>query len=284
MAGFAGDPVVDPGHGMTSDASRPFIEWRGVRHAYCSRQGRIEALQYIDACVQRNEFVSLLGPSGCGKTTLLLLSGGLMRPTEGEVLIDGCPLSEPYADMSAVFQRDLLFEWRSNLRNVLLPAEIRGLDRASARARAHELFRQTGLTGFEDKWPRELSGGMRQRVALCRALIADPHLLLMDEPFGALDALTRRQMVVDLEELFLSRRKTVLFVTHDVDEAVLLSDRVLVFSDRPARIVANITIDLPRPRGFAPDQSKFQLYLTQITRVFEELGVLRRQVGEAKVI
>ena len=147
-----------------------------------------------------------------------------------------------------------------------------------------ELFRQTGLSGFENKWPRELSGGMRQRVALCRALLADPHLLLMDEPFGALDALTRRQMVIDLENLFLRRRKTVLFVTHDVGEAVLLSDRVLVFSDRPGRIVADIAIDLPRPRGFEPDQTAFSAYVTSITRVFEELGVLRRKTGEPKEI
>jgi NitT/TauT family transport system ATP-binding protein len=268
---------------MIGAADRPFIQWRGVRHAYRTRQGRIEALQQIDERVQPNEFVSLVGPSGCGKTTLLLLSGGLMRPTEGEVLVNGQSLCEPYADMSIVFQRDLLFEWRSNLQNVLLPAEIRGADRKQAIERAHELFRQTGLTGFEDKWPRELSGGMRQRVALCRALLADPHLLLMDEPFGALDALTRRQMVLDLEELFLRRRKTVLFVTHDVAEAVLLSDRVLVFSDRPARIVANIAIDLPRPRGFEPDQTAFLAYVTRITRVFEELGVLRRQIHEPKV-
>jgi len=179
--------------------------------------------------------------------------------------------------MSIVFQRDLLFEWRSNLGNVLLPAEIRGADRRRAADRARELFRQTGLEGFEDKWPRELSGGMRQRVALCRALLPDPHLLLMDEPFGALDALTRRQMVVDLEQLFLRRRKTVLFVTHDVAEAVLLSDRVLLFSNRPARIVANIAINLVRPRGFDPDQAAFQAYVTEITRVFEELGVLQQQ-------
>ena len=268
---------------MTGAASPPFIEWRGVRHAYRTRQGEIEALQQIDDRVQPNEFVSLVGPSGCGKTTLLLLSGGLMRPTEGHVLVNGRPLNEPYADMSIVFQRDLLFEWRSNLDNVLLQAEIRGTDRKQATERARELFRQTGLTGFEDKWPRELSGGMRQRVALCRALLTDPHLLLMDEPFGALDALTRRQMVVDLEELFLRRSKTILFVTHDVAEAVLLSDRVFVFSDRPTRIVANVAIDMARPRGFQPDQTAFQGYVAKITRVFEELGVLRRQVGEPRV-
>jgi NitT/TauT family transport system ATP-binding protein len=262
---------------MTDASSAPFIEWRGIYHAYRSRQGEIAALQEIDEHVLTNEFVSLLGPSGCGKTTLLLLSGGLMRPTAGSILVNGRSLNEPYADMSIVFQRDLLFEWRSNLGNVLLPAEIRGTDRRKAGERARELFRQTGLEGFEDKWPRELSGGMRQRVALCRALLPDPHLLLMDEPFGALDALTRRQMVVDLEELFLRRRKTVLFVTHDVAEAVLLSDRVLLFSNRPARIVANIAIEMARPRGFDPDQVAFQAYVTQITRVFEELGILQQQ-------
>ena len=269
---------------MTIAPALPFLEWRGLRHAYRTRHDRIEALQQIDAQVHANEFVSLLGPSGCGKTTLLLLSGGLLQPTAGQVLLNGQPLCEPYGDMSIVFQRDLLFEWRSSLANVLLPAEIRRMDRKQATARARELFRQTGLSGFEDKWPRELSGGMRQRVALCRALLADPHLLLMDEPFGALDALTRRQMVVDLEDLFLRRRKTILFVTHDIDEAVLLSDRVLVLSDRPARIVADIAIDLPRPRGFAPNQAAFLAYVTGITREFEEMGVLRRQASEPRMM
>jgi NitT/TauT family transport system ATP-binding protein len=266
---------------VTDAGSSPSIEWRGLRHAYVTRRGRIDALQEIDARVRPNEFVSLLGPSGCGKSTLLLLSGGLARPTGGEVLVDGQPLHEPYADMSMVFQRDLLFEWRSSLDNVLLQAEIRGMDRARAAERARELFRQTGLAGFEDKWPRELSGGMRQRVALCRALLVDPHLLLMDEPFGALDALTRRQMVMDLEELFLRSRKTVVFVTHDVEEAVLLSDRVLVLSDRPGRIVADISIDLPRPRGFDPGEEAFRGYVRTIIRVFEDLGVLRRQGAPA---
>ena len=269
---------------MTIAPALPFLEWRGLRHAYRTRHDRIEALQQIDAQVHANELVSLLGPSGCGKTTLLLLSGGLLQPTAGQVLLNGQPLCEPYGDMSIVFQRDLLFEWRSSLANVLLPAEIRRMDRKQATARARELFRQTGLSGFEDKWPRELSGGMRQRVALCRALLADPHLLLMDEPFGALDALTRRQMVVDLEDLFLRRRKTILFVTHDIDEAVLLSDRVLVLSDRPARIVADIAIDLPRPRGFGPNQAAFLAYVTGITREFEEMGVLRRQASEPRMM
>jgi NitT/TauT family transport system ATP-binding protein len=269
---------------VTGAATHPFLEWRGLRHAYPTRHDRIEALQQIDAQVHPNEFVSLLGPSGCGKTTLLLLSGGLINPTAGQVLLNGQPLREPYADMSIVFQRDLLFEWRSSMGNVLLPAEIRGMDRKAAAERARELFRQTGLVGFEDKWPRELSGGMRQRVALCRALLADPHLLLMDEPFGALDALTRRQMVIDLEDLFLRRRKTILFVTHDIEEAVLLSDRVLVLSNRPARIVSDIAIELPRPRGFDPDRGAFLAYVTGITREFERLGILRRQIREPEMM
>jgi NitT/TauT family transport system ATP-binding protein len=267
---------------MTAAAIQPFIEWRGLRHGYGSGNDWVEALQQIDAQVHSSEFVSLLGPSGCGKTTLLLLSGGLMRPTAGQVLVNGEPLGGPYVDMSIVFQRDLLFEWRSSLGNVLLPAEIRGMDRRHAAERARELLRQTGLTGFENKWPRELSGGMRQRVALCRALLPNPHLLLMDEPFGALDALTRRQMVVDLEELFMRQRKTILFVTHDIHEAVLLSDRVLVLSDRPARIVADIAIDLPRPRGFDPNRAAFIAYVTGITREFEALGILRRQAHEPR--
>ena len=269
---------------MTAAAIQPFIEWRGLRHYYGGGNDQVEALQRIDAHVHSSQFVSLLGPSGCGKTTLLLLSGGLMRPTAGQVWVNGEPLAAPYADMSIVFQRDLLFEWRSSLGNVLLPAEIRRMDRRLAEARARELLQQTGLTGFENKWPRELSGGMRQRVALCRALLPNPHLLLMDEPFGALDALTRRQMVIDLEELFLRQRKTILFVTHDIDEAVLLSDRVLVLSDRPARIVADITIDLPRPRGFERDRTAFLTYVTTITRKFEALGILRRQIREPRAM
>jgi NitT/TauT family transport system ATP-binding protein len=265
-----------------TSATSPSIEWRGVRHTYSTRHGRIDALQEIEAHIRPNEFVSLLGPSGCGKSTLLLLSGGLAKPTAGQVLVNGKPLNQPYPDMSMVFQRDLLFEWRSSLDNVLLQAEIRGLDRKQATEQARELFRQTGLTGFEDKWPRELSGGMRQRVALCRALLVDPNLLLMDEPFGALDALTRRQMVVDLESLFLRSRKTVVFVTHDVEEAVMLSDRVLVLSDRPARIAADIAIDLPRPRGFEPGDAASVGYVKKIIRVFQELGVLRRQEDMVK--
>jgi NitT/TauT family transport system ATP-binding protein len=267
---------------MSARAGSPSIEWRGLRHAYATRHGTIEALQEINGHVRPNEFVSLLGPSGCGKSTLLLLTGGLAKPSAGQVLVDGEMLAHPYAGMSMVFQRDLLFEWRTSLDNVLLQAEINGMDRPQAAHRAKELFRQTGLAGFEDKWPRELSGGMRQRVALCRALLVDPHLLLMDEPFGALDALTRRQMVVDLEDLFLRSRKTVVFVTHDVEEEVLLSDRIVVLSDRPARIVAEISIDLPRPRGFEPAEAAFREYVRNIIQVLEKMGVLRRQGGLAQ--
>ncbi len=258
-----------------AEASADLIIWREVSHRYRTKRGEIEALGRISARIQRNQCVSIVGPSGCGKSTLLHLTGGLIRASGGEILLEGQRLDAPQQDMGFVFQRDLLLEWRTNLANVLLPAEVNGLDRTAARRRALELLGQTGLAGFEDRWPRELSGGMRQRVAICRALLSDPHLLLMDEPFGALDALTRRQMAVDLEQLFLKRRKTILFVTHDINEAILLGDRVIVLSQRPGEILADILIELPRPRALTTTSATFQEYARRITRLFEEIGVLR---------
>ena len=192
------------------------------------------ALQGLDLDVRRGEFVTIVGPSGCGKSTLLSLVAGLLEATAGEIRIGGTRIAEPYTDLGFVFQSDLLLDWRTVTGNVLLPCVMRGLDEKAHVDRARELLASVGLEGFEDKRPFELSGGMRQRVALCRALLLDPPMLLMDEPFGALDALTREQMQVDLQTVWHRTQKTVLFVTHSISEAVFLSDRV-IGDDAPAR-------------------------------------------------
>ena len=201
------------------------------------------------------EFVALVGPSGCGKSTLLKLVSGLIPPSGGVIRVNRQPVRGPTASIGIVFQNPLLMAWRSTLRNVLLQIEIRGLPVADYRATAQELIELVGLEGFEDAYPHQLSGGMQQRVGLCRALIHDPDLLLMDEPFGALDALTREQMNAELQRIWMDRRKTVLFITHSISEAVYLADRVLVMSPRPGRIVGEINVDLPRPRTVEFDRN-----------------------------
>ena len=192
------------------------------------------------------EFLSIVGPSGCGKSTLAMLIAGLMRPTSGVIAVDGRAVSRPQTELGIVFQNAVLLAWRSALDNVLLQVEMRGLAARQYRDRAMELLRSVGLDGFERRLPHELSGGMRQRVAICRALIHDPPLLLMDEPFGALDALTRDQMTLDIQGICARGGKTVLFITHSITEAVFLSDRVLVMTPRPGRIDTTIDVDLPR--------------------------------------
>jgi NitT/TauT family transport system ATP-binding protein len=190
----------------------------------------------------------VVGPSGCGKSTLLKIVAGLYPPTSGEVLLNGAVVRGPHREVGLVFQGPALMKWRTVLGNVMLQAEVRGLPLAEYRARATDLLRLVGLAGFEDAYPFQLSGGMQQRAAICRALLHDPPLLVMDEPFGALDALTREQMNLELMNLWATRRKTVLFVTHSIPEAVFLSDRILVMSARPGRILEEIEVPLPRPR------------------------------------
>ena len=184
----------------------------------------------------RGEFVSILGPSGCGKSTLLMIAAGLLSASDGSVIVDGRPVTKPRTDLGIVFQSPVLLEWRTALGNIMLQAEARKLDRREAEERARELLASVGLAGFADKYPHELSGGMRQRVSICRALIHNPPQLLMDEPFGALDALTRDQLVIDVQRIWNERRITALFITHSVAEAVFLSDRVIVMTPRPGRI------------------------------------------------
>ena len=230
------------------------IDLDRVGMTYEAASGPVEALVDISLSVGTGEFVSLVGPSGCGKSTLLRIVAGLRPATGGTVTVAGAPVTAPIADIGMVFQAPILLKWRSILQNVLLPAELAGRDPGALRTRAEELLAMAGLAGFGEKLPRELSGGMQQRAALCRALLLDPPLLLMDEPFGALDAMTRDDMALELLRIWGERdlgreaRKTVLFVTHSIPEAVFLSDRVVVMSPRPGRIAADLRIDLPRPR------------------------------------
>jgi NitT/TauT family transport system ATP-binding protein len=230
------------------------IDLSGVGMTYEAASGPVEALAGISLTVGAGEFVSLVGPSGCGKSTLLRILAGLRPATEGNVIVEGQRVTKPIPDIGMVFQAPVLLKWRTILDNILLPAELAGKQKRSYWARAHELLEMAGLQGFADKLPRELSGGMQQRASLCRALLLDPPLLLMDEPFGALDAMTRDDMALELlriwgeRDLGREQRKTVLFVTHSIGEAVFLSDRVVVMSPRPGRIAADVAIDLPRPR------------------------------------
>jgi len=211
--------------------------------------GDVLALDQIDISVGEREFLAVVGPSGCGKSTLLRLVGGLMPFTSGELKVGGKEVLGPRRDIGVVFQSATLLEWRTVLENVLLPVDVLGLDRRTYRDRALRLLATVGLAGFESKYPNELSGGMQQRVALSRALVHDPALLLMDEPFGALDALTRETMNLELQRIWMETAKTVLLITHSIPEAVFLADRVAVMTARPGRLQEIIEVDIPRPRS-----------------------------------
>jgi NitT/TauT family transport system ATP-binding protein len=252
------------------------VSYQGVGLTYSTASGPVRALTDITLAVPRGHFVSMVGPSGCGKSSLLMLTAGLRSCTHGQIRVDGIPITGPQPNTGIVFQNDTLLDWRTALANVLLQVELRGLAKEQYRQKALDLLRSVGLGGFEDRHPYELSGGMRQRIAICRALIHDPHLLLMDEPFGALDALTRDQMMNDLQALWLEQRKTVLFITHSIPEAVFLSDRVVVMTSRPGRIDDIVPIDLPRPRELhMTTEPMFNGYVQQIREIFERQGVLR---------
>jgi NitT/TauT family transport system ATP-binding protein len=255
-------------------AATPYIDIRSVAKTYETDSGNVQALSPMSLEIRQGEFISLLGPSGCGKTTLMMILAGLASPSQGEVRIGGNRIEGPYTDLGIVFQNAELLEWRTALQNVLLQIEIRKLDTARYLPVARKLLEQVGLKDFEGRFPDELSGGMKQRVALCRALVHDPDILLLDEPFGALDAMTRDQMNADLQRLWLEKRKTAILVTHSIDEAVFLSDRVLVMSARPARVVEDITIDLPRPRSLdIRHTAEFNAYTGRIWSLFKELGI-----------
>src|SRR5690348_3304007 len=254
----------------------PYLDLRGLTKIYASRGGTVRALDQVSLSGGRGVFISIVGPSGCGKSTLMMIAAGLMPPSSGVISVDGKRITAPRTDIGIVFQSPVLLEWRTALGNVMLQAEAKRLDRAAAEQRARELLAAVGLAGFEHKYPHELSGGMRQRVSICRALIHDPPQLLMDEPFGALDALTRDQLVLDLQRICHERRISVLFITHSVAEAVFLSDQVIVMTPRPGRIDRVIDIGLPRPRTMAMrDTPEFSHYCREILDLFLARGVLR---------
>jgi NitT/TauT family transport system ATP-binding protein len=242
------------------------IGLEGVSLVYRSKNAEVHALDNVSLAATDREFVALLGPSGCGKSTLLKLISGLIPQSSGEIRVNGRPISGPTASIGIVFQSPLLMAWRTVLENVLLQIEIRDLRVADYRAPARDLLRLVGLDGFEDAHPHQLSGGMQQRVGLCRALIHDPDLLIMDEPFGALDAMTRELMNAELQRIWIERQKTVLFITHSISEAVYLADRVLVMSPRPGRIVGEIVVDLPRPRTVATTELPAFVHFTREVR------------------
>jgi len=227
----------------------PKLSLQDVSVTYRTSRGPLEALGPLSIDVADGEFVAILGPSGCGKSTLLKIVSGLLSPSNGRAVLNGAPIERPRQDVGIVFQQPTLLPWKNVIENVLAPIRVQGSYSPEARAKAEHLLEMVGLAGFANHYPHELSGGMKQRVAIARGLIHEPHLLLMDEPFAALDALTREQMTVELQAIFERTRKSVVLITHSIPEAVFMADRVVVLSARPGRIVQIEKIDLPRPRG-----------------------------------
>ncbi len=230
-------------------AAAAAIEVDGVSQVFSRGKTRLHALDDIRLDIRENEFITLVGRSGCGKSTLLRVIAGLQPPTAGEVRVHGSRVAGARPDVSFMFQRSALLPWRTVIENVLLPVQILKLDKRRFRIRAEELLTLAGLEGFEDRRPYELSGGMQQRVSLCRALVHDPSVLLMDEPFAALDALTREELSLELQRIWSEYRKTIVFVTHSIQEAALLADRIVVMSPRPGRIARIFDVNAPRPRS-----------------------------------
>ncbi len=264
--------------GPRSGSPLTSIQVSGTRMVFRKGSAEIHALGEIDLSFGAGEFVAIVGPSGCGKSTLMRIIAGLLPATAGQVVFGGRPVTGPVTQLGIVFQNPVLLNWRTVLDNVMLQIEMRGLDPRRYRDQARALLELVGLGDFLFSYPRELSGGMMQRTAIIRALIHDPPVLFMDEPFGALDALTREQMRTDLESLLADRPKTVLFITHSIDEAVLLADRVVVMSPRPGRIERILPIDLPRPRGLEGRLLPgFAAAHETITEIFLARGVLRRK-------
>jgi NitT/TauT family transport system ATP-binding protein len=235
---------------LERESAAPALDLQHVTCRFSSKRSQVTALSDASLTVKRGEFIAIVGPSGCGKSTLLKVVTGLVAPTEGSVQLQGRPVKGPQHEIGYVFQRPALLEWRGVRQNILLQAEMRRMDPQIASRRADELIEMTGLKGFERALPHELSGGMQQRVAICRALLHEPRVLLMDEPFGALDAMTREQMNVELHRIWRESGITVLFVTHSIPEAVYLGTRVVVMSPRPGRIVETIDVELPADREY----------------------------------
>jgi NitT/TauT family transport system ATP-binding protein len=255
---------------VNANARPPMIGIAGLTKIYRTASGQeITALANVDLDIADGEFVTVVGPSGCGKTTLLKILAGIMRRSSGTVMLNGVPVEKPSRDVGVVFQQPILLPWRTVLSNMLLPVELQHRDRNAHLAHARQYLKMAGLDGFEDKYPNELSGGMQQRVGIGRALVHDPAVLLMDEPFGALDAMTRDTMNIELLRIWDESRKTVMLITHSIAEAVLLADRVVVMSPRPGRIVDVVEVELPRPRTLDIINSEaFGRYVKAIRRHF----------------
>jgi NitT/TauT family transport system ATP-binding protein len=263
--------ALQPGSSAQAPASSTvsvpaLIELRDVSKTYQSKDGPMPSLRPLSFDIGEGEFVSVVGPSGCGKSTLLKLVAGLLPASSGELRLSGSRIEGPQKNVGIVFQSAVLLAWRNVLDNILLQAEMRNMPIGSARRRALQLIEMAGLKGFERKYPWQLSGGMQQRVSICRGLLHDPSVLLMDEPFGALDAMTREKMNVELQRIWMESRKTVLLITHSIPEAVFLSDRILVMSERPGAIAAGYDIDLPRPRSLNAMASPQFAHYTRIIR------------------
>ncbi|MDA4891860.1 ABC transporter ATP-binding protein [Streptomyces sp. MS2A] len=251
------------------------IDIEAVDQEFVTPRGRIHALSDVNVTIDENEFVTLVGRSGCGKSTLLRIIAGLQKPTGGVVRIAGDPVLAPRREVAMMFQRPALLPWRTVMQNIMLPAEVLGLDRKRAKARAHELLALTGLDPFAGKLPHELSGGMQQRVSLCRSLVQEPSILLMDEPFSALDALTREELSVELQRIVMEQNTTIVFVTHSIEEAVLLADRVVVMRPRPGRIREIVPVPIPRPRSLGGSA-----HADEVTRVSGRLHDLLHETHE----
>jgi NitT/TauT family transport system ATP-binding protein len=261
------------------------IEIKGLSKSFSGRRGKrdVQAIQDVNLTVNDNEFLTVLGPSGCGKTTLLRCLAGLVRWDEGEILIDGKPVTGPGPERAMVFQSMALMPWATVLRNVTFGLELRGVSRADATPPARELIELVGLSGFESSMPFELSGGMQQRVGLARALAVEPDVLLMDEPFGALDEQTRRLLQEELLQIWEHRRTTVVFITHSMEEAVLLGDRVVLMSARPGRIEDIVPVPMPRPRSEHVDTVEGSVEFRQITnQLWAQLREWQVDVGKTR--
>ena len=256
-------------------SNQHLIEARGVTKVYQTKDGAVESLKPLDFSIREGEFISVVGPSGCGKSTLLKMVAGLLPVTAGVLELAGKPIKGPQRDVGIVFQSSVLLAWRTVLDNILLQAEIRHMPKAEALAKAQQLITMAGLAGFEGKYPWQLSGGMQQRASICRALLHNPSVLLMDEPFGALDAMTREKMNLELQRIWSESKKTVLLITHSIPEAIFLSDRVIVMSERPGSVAAIYDIDLPRPRTLDMMGSpEFAVFAKKVRAHFYSQGTL----------
>jgi len=267
-------PAHDAAPGVAAQPAAAVLDARALGVTYRTKRGSIEALRDLNLSVAAGEFVAILGPSGCGKSTLLKVAAGLMQPSTGSLTLHGTPVDRPRPDVGVVFQKANLLPWKTVLGNAVIAADALGHDKTASRARARQLLESVGLTGFVDNYPQELSGGMQQRVGLVRALVHDPGVLFMDEPFAALDAMTREHMTLELQRLWLRTGKSVVFITHSIPEAVFLADRVVVLSGRPGQVVEDMAIDIPRPRDLdTMSDARFARYCAHLRGHFRSVLV-----------